>query len=258
MLAIELKDVSVRYRLPKNGLRSLKESVVLALQRQLAFDEFTALRGVSLNVQPGERLGIVGRNGAGKSTLLQVIAQVVQPSSGMVVTRGAVAPLLELGAGFDTELTGRENIFLNGAILGVRRSELSRRFDEIVDFADLHPFIDVPLRAYSSGMTARLGFAIAMAAQPSILLLDEVFSVGDEEFRTKCEARLSEFSQSGVTVLLASHDPSLILEQCSRAIWIEAGEIRATGSPPDVMGAYHAFIAQRASGVDGTNFLGPD
>jgi ABC-type polysaccharide/polyol phosphate transport system ATPase subunit len=241
----------VRYRLPRGGTRSFKEFVLMALRGQMAFDEFWALRDVSYKLPRGKRLGIVGRNGAGKSTLLQVIARVVPPTTGRVIIRGRVAPLLQLGAGFDPELTGRENVFLNGTLLGMSQAEISKRFDSIVAFAELESFIDVRLRAYSSGMAARLGFAVATAAEPDILLLDEVLSVGDEAFRAKCLQRMREFSERGVTMIMVSHQPELILKECNRAIWLDAGVIRARGKPDAVLDAYHAYLGSEFATREG-------
>jgi ABC-type polysaccharide/polyol phosphate transport system ATPase subunit len=241
---VELRDVGVRYRLPRGGTRSIKEYVLLAARGQLRFDDFWALQGVDLSIARGERLGVVGRNGAGKSTLLQVIARVLTPSTGSVEVRGRVAPLLQLGAGFDMELSGRENVFLNGTLLGMRRKQIKERFDEITDFAELGDFIEAPLRTYSSGMAARLGFAIATACDPDVLLLDEVLSVGDEAFQKKCLDRLRKFTDNGTTMIIVTHDPNLVLAQCSRAVWVCDKQISSDGVPASVVDAYHAFLAE--------------
>jgi ABC-type polysaccharide/polyol phosphate transport system ATPase subunit len=246
--AIALADVGVRYRLPKGRTRNLKEITLLWLRRRLAFEEFWAIRNLDLVVPRGERVGVIGRNGAGKSTLLQVIARVLTPTEGNISVRGRVAPLLQLGAGFDSELTGRENVFLNGTLLGMRRAEIAARFDEIVRFAEVEEFVDAPLRAYSSGMAARLGFAVATASEPDILLLDEVLSVGDEAFQLKCLQRMREFAARGTTMVLVTHDPPLIIEHSTRVIWLEGKGIRASGDPTTVMNAYHTFLTDRASG----------
>ncbi len=240
---VELCDVGVRYRLPRGGTRSIKEFAVLAARRQLRFDDFWALRGVDLTVASGERLGIVGRNGAGKSTVMQVIARVLTPTTGTVAVRGRVAPLLQLGAGFDMELSGRENVFLNGTLLGMRRAQIKERFTEITDFAELGDFIEAPLRTYSSGMAARLGFAIATACDPDVLLLDEVLSVGDEAFQKKCLDRLRKFTERGTTMIVVTHDPELVLSLCTRAAWIADKQIAAVGTPDSVVDAYHAYLA---------------
>jgi ABC-type polysaccharide/polyol phosphate transport system ATPase subunit len=242
-----LAGVGIQYRLPTGRTRNLKEMTLLWLRRRLDFEEFWALRNVDLVIPHGERLGVIGRNGAGKSTLLQVIARILSPTTGSVAVRGRVAPLLQLGAGFDAELTGRENVFLNGALLGMRRAEIAARFDEMVRFAEVEEFIDAPLRVYSSGMAARLGFAVATASEPNILLLDEVLSVGDEAFKLKCLARMREFAARGTTMVLVTHDPQLVLEHSTRAIWIEDHGIRAAGEPHEVLDAYHAYLAERAA-----------
>ena len=235
----------MRYRVPRGGTRSIKEFTLMTVRGQLVYDEFWALRGVDLDVYPGERLGVIGRNGAGKTTLLQVIARVVPPTEGNGTVAGRVAPVLQLGAGFDPDSSGRENVYLNGALLGLRRSEINERFEEIVNFAELWDFIDAPLRTYSSGMAARLGFAVATAVQPEVLLIDEVLSVGDEAFRAKCQRRMRAFCEGGTTMLVVTHDPSFITETCTRAIWIEGGRIEAEGDPIEVMGRYHLFLEER-------------
>jgi ABC-type polysaccharide/polyol phosphate transport system ATPase subunit len=245
--AVELHDVGVRYRLPRGGTRSIKEFALLAARRKLRFDDFWALRGVDLNVSRGERLGIIGRNGAGKSTLLQVIARVLTPTIGRVEVRGRVAPLLQLGAGFDMELSGRENVFLNGTLLGMRRAQIRERFDGIAEFAELGEFIEAPLRTYSSGMAARLGFAVATACDPDVLLLDEVLSVGDEAFQRKCLDRLRKFTNAGTTMIIVTHDPHLVTSLCTRAAWICDKRISAQGPPAAVVNEYHSFLAATES-----------
>jgi ABC-type polysaccharide/polyol phosphate transport system ATPase subunit len=210
----------------------------------LRFDDFWALRGVDLSIAPGERLGVIGRNGAGKSTLLQVIARVLTPTTGTVAVRGRIAPLLQLGAGFDMELSGRENVFLNGTLLGMRRKQIRERFDEMIDFAELGEFIEAPLRTYSSGMAARLGFAVATACDPDVLLLDEVLSVGDEAFQKKCLDRLRKFTDHGITMVIVTHDPNLVLAQCTRAVWVCDKQITADGAPGPVVDAYHAYLSK--------------
>jgi lipopolysaccharide transport system ATP-binding protein len=250
---IELVEVGVRYRLPRGGVRSIKEYAVLALRGQLRFDDFWALRGVNLCVERGERLGVVGRNGAGKSTLLQLVARVLTPTLGRVSVRGRVAPLLQLGAGFDSELSGRENVFLNGALLGMRRSHIKDRFDAIVDFAELASFIDAPLRTYSTGMAARLGFAVATECDPDILLLDEVLSVGDEAFQAKCVERLRTFTRRGTTMIVVTHNPQFVLDECTRAIWIQDNRVRTDGDPLGVIAAYHSDFAERDESIQQVN-----
>ncbi|MGC8915624.1 MAG: ABC transporter ATP-binding protein [Thermoanaerobaculum sp.] len=204
--------------------------------------EFWALRGVSLEVFEGEVVGVVGRNGAGKTTLMKLIARVIRPTRGRVQVRGLVAPLLGLGAGFHDELTGRENVYLASALLGFSREDVRRRLDRIVAFAELEEFIDRPLRTYSSGMRARLGFAVATDVAPDILILDEVLAVGDAPFQEKCRKRLAQFRQNGTTALVVSHQPQTIAALCSRAILLEEGEVVANGPPKDVLAAYEGLL----------------
>ncbi len=199
--AICLDHVSVAYRAPYERIGTLKEYVIRWFQRRVKYQHFLALNDVSLTINKGEIVGIIGHNGAGKSTLLKLISRVLTPSSGKVWVRGKVAPLLELGAGFHPELTGRENIYLNGAILGLTRKEIDEKMQGIVDFSELHEFIDAPIRTYSSGMWARLGFAVATDTNPDILILDEIMAVGDEAFQRKSEARIKAFFEKGITIL---------------------------------------------------------
>ncbi len=238
-LAIRLEDVSVRYEVTPERINSLKEYVLRRAQRRLTRKEFFALRDVSLEMRRGETLGIIGRNGAGKSTLLKVISRVIRPTEGCVWVRGRVAPLLELGAGFHPELTGRENVFLNGTLLGHPRSEIEERFQEIVDFAEIWEFIEVPLRTYSTGMIARLGFAVATAWAPDILILDEILSAGDAEFQLKSSERIQRIRGEGATVLLVSHSLDAVKEMCDRVAWLERGRIHALGSTEMVSALYH-------------------
>lgn len=239
---IRLEQVSVRYRIPHERIASFKEYAIHALlRRRLRYEDFFALRDVSIEVGAGEIFGVVGRNGAGKSTLLKVVSRVIKPHQGRLWMRGRVAPLLELGAGFHPELTGRENVFLNGTLLGYTRAEVERLFDEIVDFAEVHEFIDAPLRTYSSGMQARLGFAVATAQRPDILLVDEVLSVGDERFQEKCYARMEQFRQGGATILLVSHSGKFVRAFCDRAVWLDHGQVRALGPADQVIDAYQSL-----------------
>ncbi len=235
---IVLDNISVRYRAPEAKIGTFKEYAIQALKRNMRFKEFNALNNVSLQVDEGEILGIVGRNGAGKSTLLKVIARVLIPTEGRVRLRGRVSPLLQLGAGFHPELTGMENIFLNGALLGRTRREIESRLEDIVEFADLEAFIHSPLRTYSSGMVARLGFSIATTWKPDILILDEILSVGDENFREKCSLRIESFQKEGAATLLVSHHSSSIETMCSRAIWLDHGTMKADGAVKDVVALY--------------------
>src|SRR5262245_20001207 len=208
------------------------------VSRSLHHDEFWALRDVSITVDEGEVFGLIGRNGAGKSTLLKVVARVLRPTAGRARVRGRVAPLLEFGAAFHPELTGRENIFLNGTLLGRSRRQLSERFEAIVEFAELAEFIDAPLRTYSSGMVARLGFAIATDVRPDVLILDEGLAVGETDFRSKSAGRIREFRESGTTIMLVSHQMGDVMQMCTRAAWIDHGAIKALGPTADVVRAY--------------------
>jgi ABC-2 type transport system ATP-binding protein/lipopolysaccharide transport system ATP-binding protein len=249
---IDVRDVSVRYRVPRERVPTFKEFAIRWLRRNLVFEELEAVSHVSLQVERGEAVGIVGRNGAGKSTLLKVIARVLRPTDGTVRVSGRVAPLLELGAGFDHELTGRENVFLNGAILGRTRRDMVRRFAEIVAFAELEDFIDAPLRTYSTGMVARLGFAVATDVDADVLLVDEALSVGDAEFQQKCMERIRIMRRDGASLVLVSHSPDVVRSLCERVVWIEGGRVVAEGPPEEVLAAFASdprhMHATRAAG----------
>jgi lipopolysaccharide transport system ATP-binding protein len=247
-LAIQLRAVSVRYRVPTEPVNTLKEHVIRLLQgRRTEYREFLALSDVDLEVQQGEALGIIGRNGAGKSTLLKVVSRILRPTEGQVWVRGRVAPLIELGAGFHLELTGRENVYLNGAMLGFSHGEMEARFEEIVEFAQLWDFIDAPLRTYSSGMITRLGFSVASDVDPDILIVDEVLSVGDEAFQQKCLARMQRFRDKGTTILFVSHALEAVERLCDRAVWIDRGGIRFSGPVPEAIDSYKQ---EAAGGTD--------
>jgi len=235
---IRLDNVSVRYRLPEERIGTLKEYAIRVLQKRVRYNSFWALHGVAINVNKGEIFGFIGRNGAGKSTLLKVISRVLVPTEGRVWIQGRVSPLLELGAGFHPELTGRENVFLNGTLLGHTRREIEDHLEEIIDFAELGAFIDAPLRTYSSGMVARLGFAVATTWKPEILILDEVLSVGDEAFQIKCQRRMEGFRAEQVTSLLVTHNMKTVEALCTRAAWIDHGVIKAIGTPDEIIKAY--------------------
>lgn len=236
MNRVELRDVSVRY--PSQRIPTLKEWVVRSRAARAAAVD--ALRGVTLSVEAGEAFGIIGSNGAGKSTLLRVIAGIIPPSRGEVVTRGALAPIIELGTGFDGELSGRENVFFNGSLLGRSRAFMKRCEAEIIEFSGLAPHIDAPLRTYSTGMVARLAFAIATTIDAEIVLLDEVLAVGDAAFREKCSERIRGFHSNGATIVFVSHDLESVRDLCSRAAWVEKGELRAIGPTDEVIAAYTA------------------
>jgi ABC-type polysaccharide/polyol phosphate transport system ATPase subunit len=236
--AVLLEHVGVRYRAPDERIPSIKEYAIRWVQRKIKHRDFWALQDVSFAVVRGETMGLIGHNGAGKSTLMKLIARVLRPTEGRVLVRGNVAPLLEFGAGFHPELTGRENVYLNGALLGFSHSEMEEKFARIVDFAELWEFIDAPMRTYSSGMWARLGFAVATDVKPDILIVDEVLSVGDESFQRKSAARMQEFRQQGATILLVSHSMDIILQVSHRAAWLDHGHLKAVGEPEAVIHAY--------------------
>ena len=233
--AVRLDDVSVRYRLTAGRPHSLKEYVVGRWRRATQGTEFEALRAVSLSIGRGEAVAIVGRNGSGKTTLLRLIARVLAPSAGRVQTWGRVAPILDVVGALHPELTGRENVFLNGTMLGLSRRQIVERFDRIVDFAEIGPFIDQPLRVYSAGMMARLGFAIASDTDADIFVIDEALAVGDERFQRKCAARIDAIRRGGTTFILVSHDMQSVARLCRRAVWLDRGVLRADGRPDRVV-----------------------
>jgi ABC-type polysaccharide/polyol phosphate transport system ATPase subunit len=239
-VAVRLQDVSILYRVPRERIVSFKEYAIRRIQRRVVYEDFWALRDVTLALRRGESVGIVGRNGAGKSTLLRVVSRVLQPIKGRVRVVGRLAPLLEIGAGFHPELTGRENVFLNATLLGHSHRETEAKFDEIVDFAELGDFIDAPLRTYSAGMQARLGFGVATAWRPDVLLMDEVMAVGDEGFRAKSQERIDRFRESGATVLVVGHNLPLIAGTCERALWLHHGCTMAYGPAPEVVELYRS------------------
>jgi ABC-type polysaccharide/polyol phosphate transport system ATPase subunit len=233
---IDFRNVSKSFLLRDD--RSLRDLAQALISRRPLGHEFFALQDVSFSVDHGETFGIIGRNGSGKSTALKLIAGVTAPSSGEVYVVGRVSPLIELGAGFHPDLTGRENIYLNASILGMTSREIEEQFDAIVDFAELADFINTPVKRYSSGMYARLGFAVAVHSNPDLLLVDEVLSVGDAFFQEKCLQRMREFKASGMTIVLVSHSPGLISEFCDRAIWIDHGRLLREGRAKDVVAEY--------------------
>lgn len=235
---IKAEDISVRFKLADDRITTLKEYAVALAAGRLKFHEFFALKHVSFEVKKGEVLGIVGRNGAGKSTLLKVISGIMKPTYGRVEAHGNIVPMLELGSGFDYDLSGRENIFLNGAILGYSKKFLYEKYDEIESFAQLGEFIDVPLRNYSSGMVMRLAFSIAAIVCPQILIVDEILSVGDADFQKKSRDRMMELMGGGTTVLFVSHDMQQIRRMCSRVLWLEKGQIVEFGETQKVCDRY--------------------
>ena len=237
---IRLDNVSVRFNLAAQKNGSIKDYLRKLAHHGDFFQEFFALQDIDLRIGAGESWGFVGKNGSGKTTLLKVICGIYRPYTGTVTVRGRIAPLLELGAGFDPELTGRENIIMNGLILGMTKSEIRSRFDWIVQFSELEKFLDVPIKNYSSGMKSRLGFSIATSYKPDILIADEVLSTGDRIFQKKCEQRMKELLSDGTTLLFVSHSPGAISEMCGNAVWLDKGHIRLSGATEDVMDAYNA------------------
>lgn len=235
---IRVQNVTMRFRMNNDRILSLKEFVTTALQGKLQYSEFIALEHVSFEVEKGETLGLIGRNGAGKSTLLKVISGILKPTEGSVQVIGNVVPMLELGSGFDIDLTGRENIYLNGSILGYSEEFLKSKYDEILAFSELGDFIDVPIRNYSSGMLARLAFSVASVIEPEVLIVDEILSVGDAQFQEKSKARMMELMGGGTTVLFVSHSLEQIRQMCSRVVWLEQGRMKAIGSADEVCDAY--------------------
>jgi len=235
---LKVEDVGIKFNLSKEKTDSLKEYIIKSLKRQISYNEFWALRNVSFSINRGDRLGILGLNGAGKSTLLKAIVGVFKPTEGKVTKYGKIAPLLELGAGFDMQYTGKENIYLYGAVLGFSKSFLDEKMEEIISFSELGEFIDVPLKNYSSGMKARLGFAIATIVEPEILILDEVLSVGDAKFRKKSEKKIINMFDKGVTVLFVSHSIEQVQRLCNKAILLEKGKIIAAGNIDEVSKIY--------------------
>ena len=242
---IEARDVSMRFIMERDKTDTIKEYILKMVQRNLKFSEFYALKGVSFGIQKGESVALIGANGSGKSTMLKIIAGVMRPTRGSVSVEGTIAPLIELGAGFDGDRTARENVFLNGALLGHDRREMEHNFQQIVEFSELGNFIDVPVRSYSSGMVARLGFAIATQVEADILVVDEILSVGDYSFQQKCHRRMEEMLAQGSTLLFVSHDAEQVKRLCKRAIWLDHGNIVQDGPSGPVCDAYLASQANR-------------
>jgi ABC-2 type transport system ATP-binding protein len=244
--AIDVSHVSITFNMSKEKVDNLKEYFIRFVKRQNQYEAFKALDNVSFSVEKGDVVGIVGLNGSGKSTLLKVISGIMKPMQGFCKTYGSISPLIELGSGFDMDLTARENIFLNGSVLGFSRKQMRANFDEIVEFSELHQFLDVALKNYSSGMIARLGFAIATIVKPDILILDEILSVGDFLFQQKCEKRISDLLTGGTTVLLVSHSIEQIERLCSRVLWLEKGIIREIGDTMTVCNAYKSARGEKS------------
>jgi len=237
-IAIEVSNVTMKFHMTKERINSLKEYLLKLVKRQLAYEDFLALDNVSFSVEQGDVFGIVGLNGSGKSTLLKLVSGILKPTSGTVKAIGSISPLIELGAGFDMELTARENIYLNGSVLGYNKKFLDAHFDEIVEFSEMREFLDVPMKNYSSGMVARVAFAIATVVKPEILIVDEILGVGDFLFQQKCEQRIKALMSGGTTVLLVSHSIEQIKNLCKHAIWLERGKICMVGEAVEVCEAY--------------------
>src|SRR5439155_3256927 len=245
--AVRFDSVSKRFTIHHERARSFQDLLVHGLRRGDSSEEFWALREISFAAEPGAAIGIVGTNGSGKSTLLKLATRILRPTSGKVTVSGRVSALLELGAGFHPELSGRDNVFLNASILGMQRREVAARFDAIVRFAELERLIDVPVKHYSSGQHARLGFAVAVHVDPDVLLIDEVLSVGDETFQERCLEAIYRFRRAGKTILFVSHDLASVRSLCTEAIWLDQGRVRAHGEPGTVVADY--FAAAHAGGA---------
>ena len=241
---IEVNHVTMRFRMANDRINSIKEYLVQFLKKRLKYSECEALKDVSFTVERGEIVGLIGHNGAGKSTMLKIISGIMKPTEGNVVVRGNVVPMLELGSGFDYDMTGRENIFLNGAILGYSEEFLKSKYQEIVDFSELGPFIDTPIRNYSSGMISRLAFSIASAVNPEILIVDEILGVGDADFQIKSQNRMMEMMGGGTTVLMVSHNIKQIREMCDRVVWIEHGQVVDYGDAEHLCSEYEKMATK--------------
>ena len=237
-IMVDVDHVTVRFNLANQKVDNLKEYCIRMLKKELLFQEFFAVKDVSFQIRRGEAWGIVGSNGSGKSTILKAVSGILKPWEGSITVNGSIAPLIELGAGFDGNLTARENIFLNGCILGHSEKYMKEHFDEIVEFAGLEKFLDSPIKNYSSGMKARLGFAVATSVKPDLLIVDEILSVGDFRFRKKCEQRIQEMLDRGTTLLYVSHTMPEVLRICQKAMWMDKGVIRMSGSAEEVCDAY--------------------
>ena len=239
---IELRNVTMDFKVQKENIKSIKEYLVNIIKGKVTYERFRAVNDISIYIKPGEVCGIIGRNGAGKSTLLKLIAGVLNPTEGQVTVKGTIAPMLELGAGFDHDLTARENVFLNGAILGYSKLFLEEKYDDIVAFSELHEFMDQPIRTFSSGMMMRLAFSIATIVEPEILIVDEILSVGDAHFANKSGERMKKLMSSGTTVIMVSHVLSQIEELCDRVIWLDKGKIIMDGDSKEVCDKYRSIM----------------
>ncbi len=236
--AVELRNVEMHFNMSKEKLESLKEYFLKFVKRQLYFEDFVAVDNVSFDIKKGDVFGIVGLNGCGKSTTLKIISGILEPTKGSVKTYGTIAPLIELGAGFDMDLTARENIYLNGSVLGYSKKFMDEKFDEIVEFSEMREFLDVPMKNYSSGMVARIGFAIATVTTPDILIVDEILAVGDFLFQQKCEERINQMINDDTTVIIVSHSMNQIERLCKHCVWLEKGKVKMIGEAAEVCDAY--------------------
>lgn len=241
-IAIDVQDVTIRFNLANEKIDNLKEYFIKLVKKELLFQEFLAVKHASFQVRRGESWALIGRNGSGKSTLLKAICGVLKPYKGEIIVNGVISPLLELGAGFDMNLTARENIFLNGTVLGHSKKYIREHFDEIVAFAELEKFLDSPIKNFSSGMRARLGFSVATTVKPDILIVDEILAVGDYAFQQKCMKRMNEMMSAGTTLLFVSHSLEQVRSLCQHAIWIDNGEIQKIGETREVCDAYVNFV----------------
>lgn len=239
--AVELRNVEMHFNMSKEKLESLKEYFLKFIKRQLYFEDFVALDNISFDIKKGDVFGIVGLNGCGKSTTLKIISGILKPTKGTVETDGVIAPLIELGAGFDMDLTARENIYLNGSVLGYSKKFMDEKFDDIVDFSEMREFLDVPMKNYSSGMVARIAFAIATVTTPDILIVDEILAVGDFLFQQKCEERINSMISDDTTVIIVSHSIEQIERLCKHCMWLEKGKIKMIGDTAEVCDAYKNF-----------------
>ena len=236
--AVEVRNAEMHFNMSKEKLESLKEYFLRLVTKKLMFEDFVAVNDVSFDIKKGDVFGIVGLNGSGKSTMLKLISGILTPTKGTVETQGTIAPLIELGAGFDFDLTARENIYLNGSVLGYSKKFMDEKFDEIVEFSEMHEFLDTPMKNYSSGMVARIGFAIATITRPDILIVDEILAVGDFRFQEKCEKRINSMINDDTTVIIVSHSIEQIERLCKHCLWLEKGKVKMIGDTAEVCNAY--------------------
>lgn len=239
--AVEVRNVEMHFNMSQEKLESLKEYFIKLMKKQLMFQDFVALNNVSFDIKKGDVFGIVGLNGSGKSTILKIISGILTPTKGTVMTEGTIAPLIELGAGFDMELTARENIYLNGSVLGYSKKFMDEKFDDIVEFSEMREFLDVPMKNYSSGMVARIAFAIATITSPDILIVDEILAVGDFLFQQKCEDRINAMLNDDTTVIIVSHSIEQIERLCKHCMWLDKGKIKMIGEMQEVCDAYKHY-----------------